>query len=328
MINHRVKVVETLLSNLNLPLMDKEQTTVVDDSFIDFTEMEINTDNSITALNVTVNAEEDTEVVTTASGELVVRDKNRTNENKIERKFDPKQYETLFDDETVSRYRAYRIKKQDPVTCDDMDFESSFQFKYVWDCVTGERIGVDPHGPLYFSPVTILRTILGKILTGLWTEIDDCVPMYGENLGVGKQFNIPGRGPQLEKYAFRLPVQDCYIYRDSDKHGKSVHTLGPEFTDDELRHIDQLIQEYWFEDPYIENLPESALSTLELRKMYDTALDSRPTTDIEALPQTIRERYLRTLTIGNIDIDHNDFINRIAVDELKNMVGFRSRARF
>ena len=304
----------------------------MDDSFIDFTEMEINTDNSITigTINVPVNAsydnDNDTEVVATASGELIVRDKSRTNE--IEREFDLKQYANLFDDETVSRYRAYRIKKQDPVTCEDMDFESSFQFKYVWDCVTGERIGVDPHGPLYFSPVTILRTILGKILTGLWTEIDDCVPMYGENLGVGKQFNIPGRGPQLEKYAFRLPVQDCYVYRDSDKHGKSVHTLGPEFTDDELRHIDQLIQEYWFEDPYIENLPERALSTLELRKMYDTALDSRPTTDIEALPPTIRERYLRTLTIGNIDIDHNDFINRIAVDELKNMIGFRSRARF
>jgi hypothetical protein len=269
---------------------------------------------------------DEVEIIVSDYHSLTVRDTSSTPATLEE--YDREQYMKMFDDETTGRYRAYRIKRQDPVTCEDMDEYSSFKFPFVWDCVTGERIGIDPNGPLYLSPVTVLRTILSQILIGLWTELENCVPMYGENVGVGKEFNIPGRGPQLEKYAFRLPIQDCYLYRDSDKIGKSVHTLGPEFTDDELREIDRLIEECWFDDPYIEELPETALSTYELRRLYDVALDPKPTIDIEALPNSLRERYLRTLTVGNIDIDHNEFINRIAVDEIKKRIDFRSEARF
>ena len=272
------------------------------------------------------DTDNEVEIIVSDGHSLTVRDTVESSSDLTE--YDREKYAINFDDETTGRYRAYRIKRQDPITCENMEEYSSFKFPYVWDCMTGERIGIDPNGPLYFSPVTILRTILSQILIGLWTEIENCVPMYGENVGVGKDFNIPGRGPQLEKYMFRLPIQDCYVHRDSDKIAKSVHTLGPEFTDDELREIDRLIVEYWIEDPYIEDLPETAWSTLELRRLYDAALNPKPTLDIEALPDSLRERYLRTLTVGNIDIDHNEFINRIAVDEIKKRINFRSEARF
>jgi hypothetical protein len=268
------------------------------------------------------------EVVMSNAHSLVMRVRQNQHVSPSETLFDQDRYDKLFDEETTTRYRAYRFKRQDPVTFTDMDDESSFKFRYVWNCMTGERIGIDPYGPLYFSPVTILRTIISKILLGLWTEFDNCVPMYGENVGVGKNFEIQGRGAQLEKYAFRLPIQDCYLYRDSDKFGKSVHTLGPELTDEELQEITDLIMNYWEDYPEIEDLPETALDILQLRKLYDVALNPKPTHNIEGLPTALRERYLRTLTTGNIDIDHNEFINRIAVDEIKNRIGFRSKAYF
>ena len=241
--------------------------------------------------------------------------------------FDAELYDKMFDDET-QRYREFRNNHQDPVTYQEMKNKKSFKFKYVWDCYTGERIGVDPYGPLYLSPVTILRTILSKILLGLWTEIEGCMPMYGENIGVSKKFNNTSRGPQPEKYVFRIPIQDCYLHRGSDKRGKSVHTLGPELTDDELLEINNLIGKYWSDDPYIADLPKSALKILELRKLYDVAIDPKPTNDIEALPLCLRDRYLRTFTNGTIDIDHNEYINRIAVEEIKKMIGFRSKMYF
>lgn len=239
--------------------------------------------------------------------------------------FDKEYYNNIFDDETI-KYCDFRINKNDPVTCENLDDENSFKFKHIWDCITGERLGIDPYGSLYFSPVTIFRTIINKILLGLWTEIDDCIPFYGENIGVGKNFIIPSRGPQPEKYVFRLPIQDCYLYRNSDKCGKSIHNLGPEFTDEELQEIDMLIKNYWMDDSYIEDLPDPTLKLYDLRKLYDVAIDKLPTNNIEALPTCLREKYLRTLSFGIIDIDHNEFINRIAVEEIKKRIGFRSKS--
>ena len=291
------------------------------DTLVDFTHI----DTPDASKGDIIEIYDDVETVVTDSQTLVMRIRDVPTLLPHDKAFDRGEYDKLFDDETTSRYRAYRIKRQDPITCENMKEKNSFKYKYIWNCITGEKIGIDPHGPLCLSPITILRTILSQILIGLWTEIENCIPMYGENVGLGKTFAIPGRGAQPEKYIFRLPIQDCYLYRDSDKFGKSVHTMGPELTDDDLREIDRLIQEYGGDDPYIISLPETALDMLELRKLYDAVLNSEPTQDIESLPECIRIKYLQTLAVGNIDIDHNAFINRIAVEEIKKRIGFRSK---
>jgi hypothetical protein len=263
---------------------------------------------------------EQSELIVTDSNTLVLSDVKEL--SKSEQIFTADEYDMLFNFETTSRYKAYRIKMQDPITCENLTDNNAFKFKYVWDCLTGERIGVDPYGPLYISPVSILRSYYHNVLKGMWIEFDDCVPMYGENLGTGDNFYIPGKGVQPEKYLFRLPIQDCYVYKEQDN---SIHTMGPKLTDEELQEVDNLICKYWYDDPFIEDMPESALSTLRLKKYYDVAICAKPTIDIDALPLEIRNTYLNKVALGHIGIDHDTYLNRLAVDKIKEMIGYRSR---
>jgi hypothetical protein len=226
-------------------------------------------------------------------------------------------YNMLYDFETVSRYRGFRNKKQDPISCDDLTDCNAFKFGYMWNSLTGERIGIDPYGPLYISPVTILKTYFHSIMKGFWIEIPECLPIYGENLGCGEDFYIPGKGVQPEKYLFRLPIKDCYIYKDQDK---SIHTISPKLTDDEIREIDKLIIDKWSYDPFVKKINVRCRSIMRIKKYYDIAISKTPT-KID-LPSNIDNIYKKKVELGHIGIDHDTYLNRLAVDMIKELIGF------
>jgi hypothetical protein len=238
---------------------------------------------------------------------------------KSEKIFNKTEYHNLFDFETQSRYKAFRIKLQDPITCEDLTDQNAFKFYNVWDCLTGERIGIDPYGPLYLSPVSIFRNIYANILKGLWIEMVNCVPMYGEVLGCGEDFYVPGKGAQPEKYLFRFPIKDCYIYKEQDG---SIHTMGPKFTDDEINKLDNLINKYWYNDPFIESTHINC-TLKRLKSYYNVAISKKPTL-IEPLPEYISNIYFQKIAMNHISIDHNTYLNRLAVDCIKSLIGYRS----
>lgn len=238
-------------------------------------------------------------------------------------------YNKLYDFETVSRYRSYRIKKQDPITCQNLTDENAFTFDSVWDCLTGERVAKDPYGPMYINPVTILRTYCNSILDGLWIEMEGCFPAYGEQLGKGENFYTEGkgRGDQPEKYLFRLPITDCYVYKEQNQ---NIHTMGPRLTTEEINEIDRLITDHWLGDPYIEKIHYAYTDnfTLRLKEYYDVAICMAPTIleNQNRLPDKIDSQYQAKVAMGHLnDTNHDSYINRIAVDAIKELICYRSQ---
>jgi hypothetical protein len=236
--------------------------------------------------------------------------------------FDKDEYEKIFDEDTTVKYKKYRQKKKDPVTSEVLTDENSFKFKYMWNSITGERTGIDPYGPIYISPVTILKMIYHNILRGLWLEIDGCLPIYGEFLGSGYDFYAPGKGAQPEKYIFRFPIKDCYIYKNQDQ---SIHTTGPKLTITELKEIDNLIKKYWSNDEFIRKIRPKARSTMRLRKYYDLAL-CKPSYGIPSylidIPKKMNDIFLDKLSRNMICIDSDTYLNRLAVDTIKKIINY------
>lgn len=227
---------------------------------------------------------------------------------------DPDDYEMLFDQATMD-YVKFRRDMIDPITYEEMTPDTAFVIDQMWNCMTGEKIGPDPNGPLYVSPVTILRTIRDNLLNGFWMEIDDCVPMYGEQLGAGENFYVKGRGARPEKYLFRYPFPELYKFKGQNA---MIHTTGPKFTNEELERLDNLIEEYWLDDPYVEELDPDSRSLRVLKKYYHAMLWEDPF-ELE-LPEPVISTYSRNYDY--IGIDHRSYINRIAVDRVKPLVGY------
>jgi len=195
----------------------------------------------------------------------------------------------------------------DPIIQIELDDDCAFKFDYMWDPYTGQRTEKDPFGPLYFDPDSLIHYYYINRLKNLWTEPVDENGGYYEGyydmlVGSGDNINIIGRGECPEKYLFRIPIIDCYLEKD---YNKSIITMGPKLTDNEVMMIDELAKKS--PNNYKLMFKKNRPSLYEMKKLYDQAISSNPI------------------------IKHNDFAsvdaikslkykaNCNAVDKLKNM---------
>jgi hypothetical protein len=225
------------------------------------------------------------------------------------------QYDTPFDDTTTSYYKAHRIAKTDPIDFIELNDKNAFKFKYMWNPYNGERLKEDIFGPLYMNPVNIVRSIYMNRLNNLWIKSSDTdegyfQAYYGDNVGIGDDFHISGRGFYPERYLFRIPIVDLYLSPD---HRMSIITMGPKLTDQEILEIDKLIVDNWSDHPYIKKIYPKIKSLTNLKKFYDIAICKKPTSLHKSLLTELKLICPKNVT------NPDSYINRLAVDALKNM---------
>jgi hypothetical protein len=215
--------------------------------------------------------------------------------------------EIVYDKTTMDYYLTLRKIRMDPIALTEFDSVPLFEFKYQWNPLTGERLDLDPYGPLCFHPHTLIRHFYLSRLTGLWvneSQVDGQYYQgyYDENVGAGEDIYIHGRGYFPERYLFRLPVIDCYW---PDNFCRSAVTIGPKLTDDEIAQIDELATKCG-RYPYSSTCP----SLKTMKKYYDLAINPKPAIEDDGEGLTHEEKQQK----------YNQ-MNRIAVDRLRNMRG-------
>ncbi len=192
---------------------------------------------------------------------------------------DEKKYDKEYNSDTTEFYKNMREKKYNIISHDvfNCNTEHVFKFKEMWDPYTGERIGDDPFGSLYFHPDELIRFYYKRRLKTLWTDQKDETGgvyegYYGDGVGSGEEINIPGRGIYPELYLFRLPIDDCYLAPNTDR---SIITMGPKLTDEEVKLIDELAEKY-HKDNYRNSFGKKRPSLYKMKLLYDTAISKHP----------------------------------------------------
>jgi hypothetical protein len=236
-----------------------------------------------------------------------------------------------FDKITTETYLVKRRLQRCALVDKEIPHICKFSFKYMWNPLNGERCGIDKIGPLYFNVIELYNYYYTNRYTGLWTPstYDPVTKQsyegyYGDLVGSGKDIKINSRGLNPNKYLFRLPIQDCYLYED---HNHSVVTMGPLLTDNEIAEIDKIILN--IPSQYEQNI--KCYTTLSAMKaMYDNALDENP--DVNKLNTWVNNNnnHINPLIKnickwwydGNKDVHQpefamlKDFYNRSYVDKL------------
>jgi len=186
----------------------------------------------------------------------------------------------------MNLYESYRRDKIDPILLTPLPIskkytiKDTFQFPYKWNPFSGQiSHELDENGPLYFDPDTLINYFYIKRLSNLWTDgyIDPFgikyQGYYGDAVGNGNDFFIPGRGEHWDWYLFRLPILDCYI----DTKCPAV-TMGPQLTFEDVKKIDILAKKYGnnYEKIYHHKRPKLT----KIYKLYEQAIDKNPTVKI------------------------------------------------
>jgi hypothetical protein len=185
-------------------------------------------------------------------------------------------YDKNYSHTTLEYYKAIRLRKMDPITMNDINTNNVFEFKFMWDPYTGERLGEDPIGPLYFEPENLIKYYYTNRLNGLWVDpIDNSngyyEGYYDDNIGCGEEMFINGRGYFSEKYLFRLPIIDCYLTND---HKNSIITMGPKLTDKEIILIEELANKQ--PENYKKKFGKNKPNLIDIKKLYDQAIFKLP----------------------------------------------------
>ena len=194
-----------------------------------------------------------------------------------------------YDNRTMGYYKTARQCRIDPILNMEVDDNTSFKFKYQWDPYTGERIGIDPFGPLYFHPMSLLYHFYLHRLDGLWKNEVDTIDgvfegYYDMLVGTGKELEVVGRAKYTELYLFRLPVLDCYLTPD---HNKSFITMGPILNDQEIDEIETLCKNKSIQEDFTTNFNRRCPSIKTLKSLYDSAIAKDTTA-----PETFRKQYI------------------------------------
>ncbi len=176
-----------------------------------------------------------------------------------------------FDKQTMVYYKSIRQSKLDPIFNKQMDDQTAFVFKDEWDPYTGERLGLDPIGPLYFDPDYLIFHFYKKRLDNLWIKpVDENDGYYdghyGDAVGASEDFYIASRGHHPEWYLFRLPIIDCYLTKD---HNLQHVTFGPKLTTEELKEIDRLSD---LSNTYKQTFKHNKPSLLKMEELYKIAI--------------------------------------------------------
>ena len=215
-----------------------------------------------------------------------------------------------YDKQTTEFYRVTRERKLDPIMQTQLDPEFAFAFPYKWDPYTGERQGLDPDGPFYFDPDTLIKYFHTQRLKKLWVYSADeqagyYEAYYDDAVGIGEDFYFKGRNEHHPEWdVFRLPIIDCYLTKD---HNHQFITLGPKLTDDEIKEIDRLanLRPMNYQQQFCAYRPSLA----EIKRCYDIAIAQRPNIGNTSglTHDQIQEQYCLT--------------NRSAVDKLVKIKG-------
>ena len=185
-----------------------------------------------------------------------------------------------FDKITTETYIVKRRLQRCALVDKEIPYTCKFSFKYMWNPLNGERCGIDKIGPLYFNVIELYNYYFTNRYNGLWTPstYDSVLKQlyegyYGDLVGSGKDIKINSRGFHPDKYLFRLPINDCYLYED---HNHSVVTMGPLLTDEEIIEIDRIILSL---SPQYKQLVKSYITLSAMKAMYDNAIDENPDVD-------------------------------------------------
>jgi hypothetical protein len=221
-------------------------------------------------------------------------------------------YDKKYSHTTMEYYKAMRIRKMDPISMQDIKSDNFFAFKYMWDSYTGERLGEDPNGPLYFDPHNLIKYFYTNRLNGLWVEpVDDhggyYEGYYDDGIGCGEDMFVHSRGYHPERYLFRLPIIDCYL---TDDHNNSIITMGPKLTDEEIKLIEELSKQN--KDNYKNLFGKEKPNLINMKKIYDQAISKTPKIDNHIITDNTTNDQLKEL--------YNK-ANRKAVDSLVHMKG-------
>ena len=201
----------------------------------------------------------------------------------------PKQsYTTIFDNRTMGFYKSARMCHIDPILNVEVDENIAFKFTDQWDPYTGERLGVDPFGPLYFNPISLTYHYYLHRLDGLWKNAVDTPDGYFEGyydmfVGTGSELEVVGRDKYVELYLFRLPILDCYLTPD---HNKSFITVGPKLTDQEILQLDKLCENSVVQEEYHKTFCSKCPSLAKIKSLYDSAISKSVT-----VPTSCRKQY-------------------------------------
>lgn len=216
----------------------------------------------------------------------------------------------MYDKETNEKYRVLRLRKMDPLTYNEIDDQYAFKFKYKWDPYTGERLGEDTNGPIYFDPDYLIKYFYTKRLDKLWVNpIDDSTGYfegyYDAGVGAGENFHLESRGSHPEWYMFRIPIIDCYLTKD---HNRQFITFGPKLTNNDIIEIERLAN--LRADNYRLLFNRNRPSLVQMKELYDLAIAQEPKKEIfdqKLKKELVQEQYNK--------------LNRQAVDQLVEMAG-------
>ncbi len=183
-------------------------------------------------------------------------------------------YLKKYDSNTEKYYMALRKQRSD-VLIEELSLleDQAFEFRCMWDPITGERLDIDPHGPLCFDVCNLVHYFYSKRLCQLWNEeVDDVDQGYyeghfGDGVGASERFIIKSRGEHPELYLFRLPAPNCYL---EPEHDLSIITMGPKLTEEEVNDIytKALKHSSVYRTRYGKELPNIIL----IKKLYDLAI--------------------------------------------------------
>ncbi len=219
------------------------------------------------------------------------------------------EYNKIYSDTTTLSYKDHREKKTDPITYDSVNIESGFQFPYIWNPYTGKTIGLDPYGPLWFNPITMLKIFYISRLNGLSYKKDGYIG-YGEYMGAGEDCEIIGRGNFPERYPFRLPICDCY-YKINQKY--NIITMGPKLTDREICKIDRLLTQYYTNSKEFKKIYPKIGSLFKMKLYFDVAVAKNPSLmDLSGLD-------LGSKDDAKGELNYNEYLNKKAIDVLRRM---------
>ena len=190
-----------------------------------------------------------------------------------------------YTDYTMTTLCSIRYRKMDIISYTDLTSEKeSFAFPWQWDPYTGDRLELDPYGPLYFDVDQLIRYFWENRLEHLFVQPSDeqggfYAGYHAEGVGAGENFSIPGRGDFPEWYAFRLPIIDAYLTKD---HSRQIPTMGPKLTNEEIKEIYEKSVGLGNRYMHIHRLKRPNL--IEMKRLYDLAINPRPPVPAD-LPQ-------------------------------------------
>jgi len=176
-----------------------------------------------------------------------------------------------YDKSTRETYRTMRELKLDPITHEKVPEDLQFKFEYMWDPITGERLGKDKYGPLCFDIINLAKNFYYNRLRLLWTEgeIENGIRYegyYGDGVEAGQDLFINGRGDHKHMQLFRLPIIDCYL---PEKFSMSIITMGPLLNTVEIKEIQYKIDLYY--DKQTKPIKKLHFNLIKMNELYNLA---------------------------------------------------------